>query len=113
MDSDPSSLRLVPMTAGARRNHFSPADLARSRRDDNRRLCDMDSGPRARRIYGALALCTIVVGLIVHWYATVLPAVMRDVLGDALWAMMIVWLIGAIFPQKPIVRRAVLALVIC
>jgi hypothetical protein len=31
---------------------------------------------------------TIVVGLVVHWYATVLPAAMRDILGDALWAMM-------------------------
>jgi hypothetical protein len=73
----------------------------------------MDSGSRARRTFSALALCTIVVGLVVHWYGTALPAAMRDLLGDALWAMMIAWLIGAIFPQKPIVARAVLALVIC
>ena len=73
----------------------------------------MRSGSHARRTYSALALCTIVVGLVVHWYGTVLPAATRDVIGDALWAMMIVWLIGAAVPQKPIVARAVVALVIC
>ena len=73
----------------------------------------MHSGSHARRTYTALALCTIVVGLVVHWYGTVLPRAARDVLGDALWAMMIVWLIGAVAPQKPIVARASLALVIC
>jgi hypothetical protein len=73
----------------------------------------MHSGSHARRTYGALALCTIVAGLVVHWYGTILPGATRDVLGDALWAMMIVWLIGAVVPQKPIVARAALALVVC
>jgi hypothetical protein len=73
----------------------------------------MDSGSHARRWFCALALCTIVVGLVVHWYGTILPVAVRDILGDALWAMMIAWLIGAILPQKPIVARAAVALVIC
>ena len=73
----------------------------------------MDSGSHAPRWFCALALCTIVVGLVVHWYGTVLPPATRDILGDALWAMMIAWLIGALVPQKPIVARATVALVIC
>jgi hypothetical protein len=64
-------------------------------------------------MFVALALTTIVVGLVVHWYGSILPASMRDFLGDALWAMMIAWLIGALVPHKPIIARAVLALVIC
>lgn len=73
----------------------------------------MDSEARARRAFIALALGTIVVGLDVHWYGSVLPAAIGDKLGDSLWAMMIVWLIGALFPRKPAVARAAFALVIC
>lgn len=67
----------------------------------------------ARLKFCALALGTIVVGLAVHWYGTVFSPTLRDILGDALWAMMIVWLIGALVPSRPIAVRAGLALVIC
>jgi len=57
--------------------------------------------------YVGLALITIVVGLIVHWSARGLDAAVRDILGDALWAAMIVWWVGAIAPgARPLARAA-------
>jgi hypothetical protein len=38
---------------------------------------------------------------------------MRDVLGDALWAMMITWWVGAVVPERPILTRCGVALVVC
>jgi len=68
---------------------------------------------RERSAFAVLALSTICIGLVVHRFATALPPTMRDVTGDALWAMMIFWLIGALVPEKPIVVRGALALGIC
>ena len=68
---------------------------------------------RARLAFVALAAGTIAVGLIVHWRGSLLPATLRDVLGDALWAMMICWWIGAVVPNTRIASRAGLALAIC
>jgi len=61
----------------------------------------------------ALALATIAVGLLVHRGALPLPPAARDITGDALWAMMIAWGIGAIAPGTPPGRRAVTALACC
>lgn len=63
--------------------------------------------------YVALATSTIVVGLAVHLHGAALPPVARDVLGDALWAMMIAWWLGAIAPGAWLSRRAIAALAIC
>jgi Protein of unknown function (DUF2809) len=49
--------------------------------------------------YLALALLTIGTGLQVHRSGVLLPAAARDVVGDALWAMMIVWWIGVPLPR--------------
>jgi len=68
---------------------------------------------RARLAFVALAVGTIAVGLIVHWRGTLLPATLRDVLGDALWAVMICWWIGAVVPNTGVASRAGLALAIC
>lgn len=38
---------------------------------------------------------------------------LRDLLGDALWAMMIGWWIGAVSPNSRLTLRAGLALAIC
>ena len=73
----------------------------------------MASPLRARLGFAALALGTIAVGLFVHWRGTLLPAALRDVLGDALWAMMIAWWIGAMAPNTRATPRAGLALAIC
>jgi len=63
--------------------------------------------------YVALALATIVVGLAVHLHGAALGSATRDVVGDALWAMMITWWIGAIVPRAPLFGRAALSYGIC
>ena len=68
---------------------------------------------RSRRIYVALALLTIGVGLLVHSRGTVLTPAIRDVSGDALWAMMIAWWAGALAPRATVVWRGVAAYVVC
>jgi hypothetical protein len=68
---------------------------------------------RSRIVYVALALGTIVVGLAVHLHGAALSPVARDVLGDALWAAMIAWWVGAAAPTARLSRRAVMALAIC
>jgi Protein of unknown function (DUF2809) len=73
----------------------------------------MPSPLRARLGFVALALGTIAVGLVVHWRGTLLPATLRDFLGDALWAMMMGWWIGALAPNARLASRAGLALAIC
>ena len=68
---------------------------------------------RIRLGFVAAAVGTIAVGLVVHSGAIVLAPRLRDVLGDALWAMMIAWWIGALAPGMRLDRRAGLALVVC
>jgi hypothetical protein len=63
--------------------------------------------------YVALAMGTIVVGLAAHLHGAALPLAARDVLGDALWAMMIAWWLGAIAPETRLSRRAITALALC
>jgi Protein of unknown function (DUF2809) len=63
--------------------------------------------------YIVLALVTIAVGLIVYLAGSVLPPVVRDVLADALWAMMMVWWISAAAPRLPLRTRSLAALVVC
>jgi hypothetical protein len=53
------------------------------------------------------------VGLAVHLRGAALPPAARDVLGDALWAMMIAWWLGSIAPDARLSRRAIAALAIC
>jgi len=64
-------------------------------------------------LYVALALATIAVGLIVHWHGNALGPMWRDVTGDAVWAAMIVWWVGALVPSASLGRRAFVALAIC
>jgi hypothetical protein len=68
---------------------------------------------RLRAIYVASALATIVVGLAVHLGGTRLPPAVRDVLGDALWAIMLTWWVSALWPRLARVARAALALGLC
>lgn len=51
--------------------------------------------------------------MLVHSRGSALPPAFRDVLGDALWAMMIYWLVAAVTPKTRPVSRAALALAIC
>ncbi|MEO7087010.1 MAG: DUF2809 domain-containing protein [Gemmatimonadaceae bacterium] len=68
---------------------------------------------RTRLAFIALALGTIAAGLAVHWRRQLLPPALQDILGDALWAMMIAWWFGALLPNTRPAPRALLALVVC
>lgn len=67
----------------------------------------------SRAGYLSLALATIALGLVVHLSATPMNPAVRDILGDALWAMMISWFMGAIAPRVALRMRAVVAFGIC
>jgi hypothetical protein len=68
---------------------------------------------RARTRYVALVAGTIVLGLGVHLRGSALSPVVRDVLGDALWAAMVAWGIAAVAPALRLPWRAALALAFC
>lgn len=68
---------------------------------------------RARLAFVSLASGTVVVGLLIHWHGTALNATLRDVLGDALWAMMVAWWLGALAPHTRVAVRAAIDLVLC
>ena len=67
----------------------------------------------ARARYIALALGTMALGLGVHWRGGFLNSTLRDVLGDALWAAMVAWWIGAVAPGASLRTRAAAALALC
>lgn len=67
--------------------------------------------PRVR--YLALAATTIVIGLVIHWGTATMNPAARDVLGDALWAAMIMWLVSAAVPAVRLIARSAIALAIC
>jgi len=66
-----------------------------------------------RPSFVALALTTVGVGLAVHYRGAVLGETARDGVGDALWAMMMAWWVGALTPQTATISRAAIALAIC
>lgn len=68
---------------------------------------------RGRMRYVALASGTIAVGLAVHLRGSALPPDLRDILGDALWAAMVVWGIAAVWPAIRLLWRAGVAFVVC
>ena len=73
----------------------------------------MSSQLRARATYVAAALATIVVGLVVQLGGAVLSPAARDILGDALWAAMIAWWVGALVPGVRLFTRSSIAYAIC
>ena len=66
-----------------------------------------------RATYVALAVATIMLGLVADRFASGLDPVACDVLGDALWAAMMVWLVSAIMPNARLVARMAAAFAIC
>jgi len=68
---------------------------------------------RARAAYAALAIGTIVAGLAVHLGGVPMSPVVRDVVGDALWAAMLTWWVSALVPRMALGARAALALAAC
>ncbi len=67
---------------------------------------------RRRLPYVAAALATIALGLALRARRAALPAALADVLGDALWAAMVFWWIGALAPRASIRVRAACALAV-
>lgn len=63
--------------------------------------------------YVTLALLTIAIGLVVHVTGSAIAPAARDVLGDALWAAMIFWWVGALAPGARVGARAAAAYAIC
>ena len=66
-----------------------------------------------RANYIAAVLATIAVGLLVHLRGSALGPAARDVLGDALWAAMIAWWLGALAPGSRLARRSWAAYAVC
>jgi hypothetical protein len=56
---------------------------------------------------------TIAFGLLVHLRGAMLGSTARDVMGDALWAAMIAWWVGALVPRAPLLQRCAAAYAIC
>lgn len=73
----------------------------------------MPESPRIRIRYLGLAVTTTLIGLVVHWGTAALNPSARDVLGDALWAAMIVWIVSAVTPTARVTARSGVALAIC
>ncbi len=73
----------------------------------------MTSRAREAGVRAALAAGTIALGLLIHWHGAPLGSAARDVAGDALWAVMIVWLVSIVAPGVRWWMRAVIALGIC
>ena len=68
---------------------------------------------RVRAIYILAALATIAIGLVVHIYGASLGPSARDILGDALWASMIAWGVGALAPHAKLALRSAAAYAVC
>lgn len=68
---------------------------------------------RNRILYAGLILGTIGVGLASRMYSKHLPEFINLGLGDALWALMIYWIIGFVFIRTSIVNVAIVSLTIC
>ena len=66
-----------------------------------------------RLLYAALAAITVAVGLAVHYTTAGLAPAARDVVGDALWAMMIFWISGIFNPRARVASRAAAAVAVC
>jgi hypothetical protein len=68
---------------------------------------------RVRLIYVALVTVAIAVGLLVHFHGLALGSAAQDVIGDALWAAMIAWALGAITPNTRLLVRSAAAYAWC
>lgn len=68
---------------------------------------------RNRILYCLLVITTIIVGLASRKFAYLLPDFINLGLGDALWALMMYWIIGFIVPRLSIRNLAIATLAIC
>ena len=66
----------------------------------------------ARARYLMLTGGTIILGLVVHLRGDSLPPSLRDIVGDALWTAMVVWLLAAAVPTLRLPFRSGVAIAI-
>lgn len=69
--------------------------------------------PRNRTLYALLIVVTIAAGLATRSTLFYMPPIFGKYPGDCLWAAMIFWGVGMIFPALSTTRTAGLALLIC
>ena len=72
----------------------------------------MSDSRRDRTRYLVLMIGTIAIGLLVNKRGSALSPLVRDVLGDALWAAMVVWAFGLVAPKLQVRLRAAGALAV-
>lgn len=68
---------------------------------------------RNRLYYVVLTIITIIVGLAARRFSYYLPDIINLGLGDALWALMIYWIIGLLFSKFDISKVALISLSLC
>jgi hypothetical protein len=67
---------------------------------------------RRRLLYLGLAFATILIGLAVHLFHRSYPTAAGDIAGDALWAMLVFWLVSAVAPKARLTTRGLVAFAI-
>ena len=68
---------------------------------------------RPRLLYAFLIAATIIVGLSARRFASHFPPFVADTVPDALWATMVFWIVGFLFPKEHTPRVAAAALLFC
>ena len=64
---------------------------------------------RRRPIYTGLVVIVIILGLASRKFAWLLPSLLHKNMGDILWAVMVFFLFGLLFPRLSTLRIATLA----
>ena len=68
---------------------------------------------RLRLIYAMAAFITVAIGLSWHLSPPLFGAAVKDIVGDSLWAAMILWLVSLVMPSRPLLLRMLAAIAIC
>ena len=68
---------------------------------------------RNRIHYLLLIVATIIIGLASRFYSEYLPDFVNLGLGDSLWALMMFWMMGFLFPRISIPKLTFLSLSLC
>ena len=70
----------------------------------------MRDARRSWRVYSALLVATVLMGLGSRRYGDALPAFVARYAGDALWATMVMWVYALLWPKTSTARLAISAL---
>lgn len=68
---------------------------------------------RNRLHYFSLIVLTIIIGLASRHFSNYLPEIINLGLGDALWALMMYWMLAFVFPAASIRNLTAMALTVC